>query len=112
MNKKILEALTPLGVPVKFQKHSGSAKQYITFHEYFQTGEAYDDDEERLTGRYIQVDVWSRTDYEVLVIQVKSQMRNAGFTRIDEADLYESDTGIYHKALRYYYLEEREGQYA
>ena len=109
MNKKILETLTPLGVLVKFQKHSGSANQYITFHEYFQTGEAYDDDEESLTGRYIQVDVWSRTDYEVLVIQVKLQMKNAGFTRIDEADLYEPDTGIYHKALRYYYLEEREG---
>jgi len=71
LNKKILETLTPLGVLVKFQKHSGSANQYITFHEYFQTGEAYDDDEESLTGRYIQVDVWSRTDYEVLVIQVK-----------------------------------------
>ncbi|MBW8382215.1 MAG: hypothetical protein K0M69_06820 [Youngiibacter sp.] len=109
MNKKILEALTPLGVPVKFQKHSGAANQYITFHEYFQTGEAYDDDVESLTGRYFQVDIWSKTDYEVLVIQVKSQMKNAGFTRIDEADLYESDTRIYHKALRYYYLEEREG---
>ena len=109
MNKKIHEALTPLGVPVKFQKHSGAANQYITFHEYFQAGEAYDDDEESLTGRYVQVDIWSKIDYEVLVIQVKNQMKNAGFTRIDEADLYESDTRIYHKALRYYYLEEREG---
>ena len=109
MNKKILEALTPLGVPVKFQKHSGAASQYITFDEYFQTGEAYEDDKESLIGGYLQIDIWSKIDYEVLVIQVKLQMKNAGFTRIDEADLYEPDTGIYHKALRYYYLEEREG---
>jgi hypothetical protein len=31
-----------------------------------------------------------------------------GFKRLNEIDLYEEDTKIYHKGLKFYYLEERE----
>lgn len=108
MNNLILETLKPLNVPVSFQKYSGKAKEYITFHEYFGTGESYEDDLETLTGHYIQVDVWSKNDYTKLVNDVRQMLILNGFKRLNEIDLYEEDTGIYHKGLKFLYLEERE----
>jgi hypothetical protein len=103
----IVEALKPLNVPVTFQKYSGKADTYITFHEYFETGEEYEDDEETLTAHYVQIDIWSKNDYEELVKKVKEKLTKIGFKRINEVDLYEEDTKIYHKGLKFYYLEER-----
>lgn len=89
-----------------FQKYSGSEETYITFHEYFCSGEEYEDDEEKLTGHYIQVDVWSKNDYTELIDMVKNLLIQSGFRRLNEMDLYEEDTKIYHKGLKFYYTEE------
>lgn len=106
INKLIIDTLKPLKIPVSFQKHNGKAQTYITFHEYLESGEEYEDDEEILTSHYIQVDVWSKEDYADLIEQVKRYLINAGFKRLNEIDLYEEDTKIYHKGLKFYYLEE------
>ncbi|MCX7903042.1 MAG: hypothetical protein N2486_00880 [Caloramator sp.] len=103
----IVDALKPLNVPVSFQKYSGKDDTYITFHEYFETGEEYEDDEEKLTAHYVQVDVWSKNDYSEIVKKVKENLIKIGFKRLNEIDLYEEDTKIYHKGLKFYYLEER-----
>ena len=63
INKLIIDVLKPLNIPVSFQRYTGKADTYITFHEYFTNGEDYEDDEESLTAHYIQVDVWSKKDY-------------------------------------------------
>lgn len=107
IRKLIIEALKPLNVPVAFQKYSGKEDTYITFHEYFETGEEYEDDVETLTAHYVQVDVWSKNDYAELVKKVKDNLTKMGFKRLNEIDLYEEDTKIYHKGLKFYYLEER-----
>ncbi len=108
INKLIIEALEPLKIPVSFQKYTGKAKQYITFHEYLVNGKAYEDDDETLTSHYVQVDVWSKEDYTDIVEQIKSLLTNKGFKRLDEIDMYENDTHIYHKGIKFYYLEKRE----
>ena len=46
INKLIIDTLKPLKIPVSFQKHNGKAQTYITFHEYLESGEGYEDDEE------------------------------------------------------------------
>lgn len=108
ISKIILDGLKPLKIPVSFQKYSGKAKTYITFHEYLVSGEEYEDDEESLTAHYIQVDVWSKDDYTESVKKIKELLLNVGFKRLNEIDLYEEETKIYHKGLKFYYLEERE----
>lgn len=108
INKIVIEALNPLKIPVSFQKYSGKAAEYITFHEYYTSGEGYEEDNETFIGHYIQVDVWSKGDYTETVKQVKQLLIASGFKRLEEADLYEEDTGIYHKGLKFYYLEEKE----
>ena len=107
INKLIIDTLKPLKVPVCFQRYSGKAGTYVTFHEYLETGEEYEEDEESLTAHYVQVDVWSKNDYTELVNEVKNLLNAAGFKRLNEGDLYEVDTKIYHKGLKFYYLEER-----
>ncbi|MEQ8154498.1 MAG: hypothetical protein ABRQ25_06400 [Clostridiaceae bacterium] len=107
INKIIMDTLKPTNVPISFHKYTGKDDTYVTFYEYLEAGEEFEDDEESLTAHYLQVDVWSKTDYSNLVKQVKDLLKNLGFKRLSEIDLYEEDTQIYHKGLKFYYLEER-----
>lgn len=108
INKLVLEALSSLQVPVGFQKYSGKEATYVTFHEYYGGGEGFEDDEELMTAHYIQVDVWSKTDYSECVNDMKAALAAKGFKRLNEADLYEPDTETYHKGMKFYYLEAKE----
>jgi len=107
-NKLVLDSLASVGVPVAFQRYSGKESTYITFHEYLQNGEEFSEDQESHTGHYIQIDIWSKSDYTALVASIKSLLLIAGFHRLSEADFYEPDTGIYHKGIKFYYLESQE----
>jgi hypothetical protein len=108
LNKLIIDTLKPIGVPVAFQTYSGTATTYITFFEYNQFSALNADDEEQQTAHFIQVDVWSKGDYTSIVQQVKDRLKEAGFRRTTETDLYEPETKIYHKVLRFSYVQEKE----
>ncbi|HEX9060410.1 MAG TPA: hypothetical protein VF941_09545 [Clostridia bacterium] len=105
VNKLIIDTLKPLNTPVSFQAYSGTASTYITFFIYNELGEAYSENKEKATGFYVQVDIWSKTDYTQLAKDVKTAMENAGFKRTSGADLYESETETYHKAIRFVYVQ-------
>ncbi|GAA0109248.1 hypothetical protein [Clostridium tertium] len=107
INKLIVDTIASLNIPIAFQQYSGKSETYITFHEYYSNGEVYEDDLETLTSHYIQVDIWSKGDYTTLVDKVRESLILVGFKRINEIDLYEKDTKIYHKGMKFYYLEER-----
>lgn len=105
INKMIIDALNPLSIPVSFQIYKGSSSTYITFMEYLQQGEAFGDNHEVSTGHYIQIDLFSKSDYGNLIEEVKLLMINQGFIRQSEYDLYESDTGYFHHVFRFFYLQ-------
>lgn len=108
LNALIINTLKPLGVPVSFQTYTGTAATYITFFEYNQNSALNADDEEINTNHSIQVDIWSKGDYTTIVQQVKDNLKTAGFRRTFETELYEPDTKIYHKVLRFSFVKERE----
>lgn len=105
INNLIIDTLEPLNIPVNFQTYEGTEETYITFFTYLEQGESFADDEEKTTGHYIQVDVWSKGNYNKLVKQVKELLKQVGFKRKYEIELYESDTKIYHKCIRFFYTE-------
>lgn len=106
MNKLIIDTLSPLNIPVSFQTYSGVSNQYITFFFYGDKGELYEDDKEASTGYYVQIDIWSKGSYTNLVKEVKRLMTEAGFIkRPSGPELYEDDTKIYHKPLRFVLCE-------
>ena len=108
INKLIVSTLKPLLVPIEFQRCTSKADTYITFFTYSKSGELYTDDAEDVTAVYIQVDLWSKKDYTALSEKLLKRMLDAGFTRTSEAEFYEDDTQIYHKAFRFKYLMEGE----
>jgi uncharacterized radical SAM superfamily Fe-S cluster-containing enzyme len=103
MNQLVIETLKPLGVPVAFQKYKGTETTYISFSFYNEIPKLHADDVEKATGYYVQIDVWSKGDYSSLVDQVKTAMTASGFRKTSAADLYEKDTEMYHKAIRFSY---------
>ncbi|MGM7682656.1 hypothetical protein ACSVDA_10935 [Cytobacillus sp. Hm23] len=103
INQIVINTLESVGVPVEFHHYDGDEKTYITFFEYNQGSGLHADDDEQKTVHYVQVDVWSDLNYMNLVDQVKEKLKNVGFRRTSEADLYERDTGIYHKVMRFSY---------
>ena len=103
MNKLVIELLSPLGVPVAFHNYDGAAATYVTFFFYNEQGALYGDDEEIETTFGLQVDVWSKNDYTNLVKSIKLILVEADFERNFAADLFEEDTKIYHKVLRFNY---------
>lgn len=105
INQAVVNALKPLNIPTSFQIYSGTLDPYITFFCYLENGELFADDMQKGTSYYIQVDLWSKNNYTTTVEQIKSAMTQAGFSFLSAYDLYEQDTKIYHKALRFYYLE-------
>lgn len=102
INGDIIAALSGIGVPVQFQHYSGDANTYITFFTYLDKPEQHADDEELVTGYYVQIDVWSKGDYTELVKAVHQRMTTHGFRKQNFYDLYEEDLKIYHKVMRFF----------
>ena len=70
INKEVLSALKDIQVPVRFQTYSGDADTYITFFTYLDRPEQHADDLEIATGYYVQIDIWSKSDYTEIAKEV------------------------------------------
>ncbi|HAT4257297.1 TPA: hypothetical protein I9068_000590 [Clostridium perfringens] len=83
-------------------------KTHITVHEYLESEESFQDDEASELEHNIQVDIWSKDSVEAynLKKQVRKLLKENGFKFTSGQDLFESDTKIYRKGLRFTYLEE------
>lgn len=79
---------------------------HITFCELSDRSNNISDDEEEDIAHTIQIDIWSKKDEWKLKKEVKKLMITSDFGYIDGQDFFEVDTKIYHKALRFSYLEE------
>lgn len=89
------------GKTVHFLHATAPAAPYVEYAIYDEEGALYAEGSELATDYYIQVDVFSKGDYSALEDAIKAQMESAGFARSSGADLYESDTFYYHKAMRF-----------
>lgn len=106
INSLIANALKPLGAPVSFLTYMGTAHPYIVFNAIDERSHFLADNAEQATEYTVQIDVFNTGNYESLVESVKQAMIAAGFTRLNEYDLYEPDTKLFHKAIRFFYYEE------
>lgn len=74
---------------------------YVEYEILGEYGEFHDENEETFTGYLVQVDIFSTGDYSKIENIIKKLMLKNGFVRDRAADLYEGDTGLYHKAMRF-----------
>lgn len=110
MNEFIINILSKAGVPVKFREFAGDSEIYITFFNYHETENFFADDKCVMSKYYFQIDIWSKSkNYFAILKKVKKIMKDNEFKLdVTGPELYETDTGIYHKPLRYEYCEYNE----
>jgi len=73
----------------------------ITLFEMVNADNWFADDTAYASKIHIQVDVWSKESTTAIAAEVDKTMKSIGFQRYASADLYENDTKIFHKALRF-----------
>lgn len=103
----VMSTLKPLGIPTFPITKKGDHETYITFFLYDESAAFIADDKEQKTAYYVQVDVWTKDAlvFTELYEKVRQTLIGAGFgKRGVSPDLYEDDTQIYHKGLRFYYV--------
>jgi hypothetical protein len=106
LREYIKTTLTPLNISGGHHVYTGTKTTYYTFFRYNKQGEVWAEDEEIVTGHYIQLDIWSKTDCTDEAEAAEVLMKAAGFSRIGGQSLYEKDTGIYHESLDFLYEED------
>lgn len=86
---------------VYFLHANNPTTPYIEYEIFDENGQEWAENKEIATNYYVQVDVFSKGDYTNLENKIKEVMTNAGFNRSTCADLFENDTQLYHKAMRF-----------
>ncbi len=99
-NKEIIDILPDKKV---YFLHANNPNKslYLEYEIINEYGVEYSEGKEDFTTYIVQVDIFSTGDYTQLEIIVKKVMMQNGFERDMAADLYEKETGLYHKAMRF-----------
>lgn len=108
---EILEPISNRGIPVQegwYDKNLGDT--HITFFLYLELPELASDDEVTAYSHNIQVDIWTLDSLEGnnLKNEARSLLQENNFKFDSGNDQFETDTKIYHKAMRFSYLEDLE----
>ena len=93
-----------VAIPVKFLRYNGKNTTYITYMQV-NADEALSADDELINYvDYYDFDIYSKGDYFDIMEAVKQKLTENNFRwRPDRssADMYEDDTGYYHKTLNF-----------
>lgn len=108
IKKRIMEALTPLGVPVEFlTRESDGTFPFIVFN-VTETPVDFADDEEVATLYLVSVNIFSLPEYnfEALKLQIIESMKNAGFKKqlIPPCEFIEKEK-VYNQPMAFTYYE-------
>ncbi len=100
MDEEILNLL-PDKTVYFLHANNPNKKMYIEYEIVDEYGSYHEENEEIATTYVVQVDIFSTGNYSKLEDLIKSKMKKAGFIRGMAADMYEQETGLYHKAMRF-----------
>lgn len=107
MIEKIYDVLSQLQVPVRYGWYDENInQQHVTYFVALESISEYEDDDESSLNYVVQVDVWSREDDTQICKEIRKILKTHSFKFIESADLFEVDTKIYHKAMRFNYYQE------
>ena len=101
----IISTLKPIGIPIALLKYTGTSTSYVVYQTYLKHGEAFSEDEEETTGHYILMNLFTKSDNTILIANILTLMKEAGFKRQDEHDLWEKDTLLFNHIFEFYYEE-------
>lgn len=99
-----LTTLLGTGQRIFFQRPIGEATATfprITYFEVDNRGSLFADDQEIGSEIIFQIDLWGTASLTAIAKEVDSIMTDLDFNRVSAPDLYEQDTKIHHKPMRY-----------
>ena len=102
MNELIESIFENFIVPISFLRYDGEATTYVTYQQTDADNTLSADNELINYIEYYDFDVYSKDNYLSIVEGVKRILKDNGFRwqpERDSVDLYEDDTGYYHKTL-------------
>ena len=107
IDKILSDVLEPLGISSFYGWYDKDINEtHVTFTLISDNEDNYSDDEAESVNYLAQVDIWSKENMEDLKKTIKLAMKTLdNCTYSNGSDLYEDDTQIYHKALRFNVLE-------
>ncbi len=89
-------------IPVEYITYTGKGKTYITYTFTDDNPTLYAEDQEIGSVIYIDIDIFSDKNYLAIEKKVKEIMKKNNFIRTGSSpDMYEKDTGLYHKTLEF-----------
>lgn len=102
MNALIEQIFNNFIVPVSFLRYDGNATAYVTYQQTDIDNTLSGDDTLLNYVDYYDFDIYSKGNYFPIIDGVKTILTDNGFMWIptrSSGDLYEDDTGYYHKTL-------------
>ena len=95
-----------VSIPVALLYYDGHGEPYVTYKQYDKDNSYSSDDEISGYVTYYDFDVYSKGNFLAIVEAIKSILKQAGWTwqpRRDSPDMYEADTGYFHKTICFAY---------
>ena len=96
-------------IPVAFMRYTGKSTTYITYQEIQDDTSFSADDELQAYVCYYDFDIYSKSNYLNILESVKEILKANNWRwqpSMSSQDLYEDDTGYYHKTLCFAKIKE------
>ena len=96
-------------IPVSYMYYEGHGEPYVVYMQQDADNSISGDDELIGYVDYYDFDVYAKGNYHNIVESLKSILKANGFVwqvSRSSQDMYETDTGYYHKTLNFAYLKE------
>ena len=94
-------------IPVAFAFYDGHGEPYVTYQRVDYDTSFSADDDIRNWVEYYDVDIYSRVNWFPIEEEIMKRMKSAGFIWQPDrsgGDLFEPDTGYYHKNINFAYI--------
>lgn len=94
-------------IPVSFLRYNGKSTTYITYQSVNIENTFSSDDELDYYVENFDFDIYSKGDYFAIIDSMKQILKENGFTwqpMLSSEDMYEDETGYYHKTLNFSYI--------
>ena len=98
-----------VSIPVAYMYYQGHGEPYVVYMQQDADGSLTADDELQAYVDYYDFDVYAKGNYFAIVDELKRILKENGFVwqpSRSSSDMYETDTGYYHKTLNFGYLRE------
>lgn len=89
-------------IPVSFLRYTGKSTTYITYQEVQDDTSFSADDDLQAYVKYYDFDIYSKSNYLAIIESVKEILKANDWIwqpSMTSQDLYEEDTGYFHKTL-------------